>query len=40
MKPRMFATEDGDRCFSYALHDAEDNSTRVTEKIYDPTADA
>lgn len=40
MKPRMFATEDGDLCFSYALHDAEDNSTRVTEKIYDPTADA
>ncbi|MGN0648096.1 MAG: hypothetical protein ACI4J3_05650 [Oscillospiraceae bacterium] len=40
MKPRGFVTEDGDLCFSYALHDAEDNSTRVTEKIYDPTADA
>lgn len=40
MKPRVFATENGDLCFSYALHDAEDNSTRVTEKIYDPTADA
>lgn len=39
MRHALFATEEGDLCFSYSIHDRDSDDTKVTEKIYDPAAD-